>query len=233
MKEVDSNTFQTMPENGIAIEAVEGFALHGFQNAILMHSIRHGGNGGKSSCGTPILLDLARSDVSLRIVLDPPAEAVAAWYIPKCSSRDYTHVAEFHYLHHDKNGKPYAHLAEMGERIIAAAKTSGIKITCPVFYQTVNFGMSSAHQRRFISRSAEDISDCWKPLSGSLKIIAIPSGFSVHSLRAVSFQDIIKHSSLGRKNAISPSCCRTEKEVSDCLATAASDRCSGCWKTCP
>lgn len=36
-------------------------------------------------------------------------------------------VGEFHYLHHDKDeAKPYANLAEMAERIAAAASATGI-----------------------------------------------------------------------------------------------------------
>ena len=38
----------------------------------------------------------------------------------------YTQVAEFHYLHHDSAGAPYADPAEMAKRICAAADTAGI-----------------------------------------------------------------------------------------------------------
>ncbi len=44
-------------------------------------------------------------------------EAVAAMLYAEMLRKGYTHVAEFHYLHHDIDGKPYSNLAEMGERL--------------------------------------------------------------------------------------------------------------------
>jgi formimidoylglutamate deiminase len=65
----------------------------------------------------------------------------------------YTHVAEFHYVHHDPEGKPYANLAEMGERLVSAAARTGIQLTLiPIFYQKGGFGKApNPGQRRFIS----------------------------------------------------------------------------------
>ncbi len=67
--------------------------------------------------------------------LDPlQMEHVASMLYAEMLRNGYTHVAEFHYLHHDKNGKPYSNLAEMGERLVAAAAKAGIRITLvPVF----------------------------------------------------------------------------------------------------
>ncbi len=48
----------------------------------------------------------------------------------------YATVAEFHYLHHQPGGLPYADLAEMSARIAAAAAESGIGLTLlPVLYR--------------------------------------------------------------------------------------------------
>jgi formiminoglutamate deiminase len=48
----------------------------------------------------------------------------------------YATNVEFHYLHHQPGGAPYANLAEMSERIAAAAATTGIGLTLlPVQYQ--------------------------------------------------------------------------------------------------
>lgn len=44
-------------------------------------------------------------------------------------------VAEFHYLHHDIGGAPYANLPEMADRIANAAQSTGIGLTLlPVLY---------------------------------------------------------------------------------------------------
>jgi len=49
------------------------------------------------------------------------AEAVAAQLYVEMLEAGFTRVGEFHYLHHDRDGCPYANCAEMGERIAAAA----------------------------------------------------------------------------------------------------------------
>ena len=47
----------------------------------------------------------------------------------------YGAVAEFHYLHHDVGGAPYADLAETAGRVVAAADATGIGLTLlPVLY---------------------------------------------------------------------------------------------------
>src|SRR5262249_33307728 len=65
----------------------------------------------------------------------------------------YTRVGEFHYLHHDHNGAPYANPAEMATRIARAAEITGIGLTLlPSFYAHGTFGGAAPHagQRRFI-----------------------------------------------------------------------------------
>jgi formimidoylglutamate deiminase len=65
----------------------------------------------------------------------------------------YTSVAEFHYVHHDAGGKPYADAAELSCRVVAAAREVGIALTLlPVFYAHAGFGGSPplAGQRRFV-----------------------------------------------------------------------------------
>src|SRR5258707_14469740 len=90
--------------------------------------------------------------------VDPDqAEAIATMLYAEMVRHGYTHVAEFHYLHHDKSGKPYDNLAEMGERMVSAAANTGISITLiPVFYQKGGFNMApQERQRRFISANTE------------------------------------------------------------------------------
>ena len=53
-------------------------------------------------------------------------EAVAAQLYVEMLEAGFGRVGEFHYLHHDRDGKPYANIAEMAERIAAAADATGI-----------------------------------------------------------------------------------------------------------
>lgn len=63
-------------------------------------------------------------------------EAIAALVFMEMLEAGYGAVAEFHYLHHDVGGEPYENLAEMSERIVAAATHAGIGLTLlPVHYQ--------------------------------------------------------------------------------------------------
>jgi formimidoylglutamate deiminase len=63
-------------------------------------------------------------------------EAIAALVFMEMLEAGYAAVAEFHYLHHAVGGTPYANLAELSERIVSAAETTGIGLTLlPVLYQ--------------------------------------------------------------------------------------------------
>ncbi len=191
------------PEEGIALEAVDGYALPGFQNAH-SHAFQYAMAGWAENHppGTNDDFWTWREEMyKCALSVDPDqAEAIAAMLYAEMVRQGYTHVAEFHYLHHDKIGKPYTHLAEMGERMVAAAETAGIHITLvPVFYQKGGFGKPPAErQRRFIS---ETVDSYFKLLEASRKVVAdqpgAKLGFSIHSLRAVDLNDIVRTYSEG------------------------------------
>ena len=213
------------PEIGIAMEVINGFALPGFQNAH-SHAFQYAMAGLAENHPADTFDDFwtwREAMYRCALSVDPgQMEAIAAMVYSEMLRNGYTHVAEFHYLHHDKNGKPYANRAEMGERLIAAAKTSGIKITLvPVFYQTGNFGKEPLpHQRRFISATLDDY---FKLFEASQEVIKKARhtllGFSVHSLRAVAFQNIINLFQQGPKELpFHLHVAEQKKEVNDCLA---------------
>ena len=73
-----------------------------------------------------------------------------------------TSVCEFHDLHHEPDGRPYADDATLAHCLLHAAETAGIGLAMlPVLYQTSGFGAvaPSDSQRRFI-RSTEPMRDC-------------------------------------------------------------------------
>ncbi|HCZ34729.1 MAG TPA: hypothetical protein DHV26_02245, partial [Cytophagales bacterium] len=148
------------PQLGIAVESVAGFALPGFQNAH-SHAFQYAMAGLAENHPVGIDDDFwtwREAMYQCALALDPDqAQAVAAMAYAEMVRVGYTHVAEFHYLHHDKEGKPYAQLAEMGLRMTEAAKQAGIKITLiPVFYQKGGFGLDpQPRQRRFISNTVD------------------------------------------------------------------------------
>jgi formiminoglutamate deiminase len=68
-------------------------------------------------------------------------EAIARQLYVEMLETGFTAVGEFHYLHHDTDGSPYADPAEMAERIVSAADATGIGLTLlPVLYHQGGFG---------------------------------------------------------------------------------------------
>jgi formimidoylglutamate deiminase len=116
------------------------------------------------------------------------AEAVAAQLYVECLEWGFTNVAEFHYLHHQPDGTPYAAPAEMALRHLAAARRAGIGITLlPSLYRHGGiFGKEPAPgQRRFLN----DLDSFWRIVGDIRSAIAgdpqAGLGLAPHSLRAV------------------------------------------------
>jgi len=213
------------PLEGKEVETIEGFALPGLQNAH-SHAFQYAmaGLAENHPSGTEDDFWSWREEMyKCALAVNPEqAEAIAAMLYAEMVRVGYTQVAEFHYLHHDKDGTPYSNLAEMGERMVAAAKAAGIKITLvPVFYQKGGFGSNpQPRQRRFISRTVEDYFKLLDVSRNVLKYYADATlGFCVHSLRAVDLDDIKTTFLQGPKNLpFHLHVAEQRNEVNDCLA---------------
>ncbi len=224
----DEGTIQYLSSespNDIGAETVQGFAVAGFQNAH-SHAFQYGMAGDAER--HPIGIDddfwtwrEAMYKCALSVNPDQ-AEAIATMLYAEMLRNGYTHVAEFHYLHHDKDGKPYSNIAEMGERMVAAARTAGIRITLiPVFYQKGGFGLPPTdRQRRFISRTTGEYFKLLEATGDSIRHSELASlGFSVHSLRAVDLDDVKRTYYEGPKDLpFHLHVSEQKKEVADCLA---------------
>jgi len=215
------------PQEPVAMESVQGFALPGFQNAH-SHAFQYAMAGLAENHERGTSDDFwtwreAMYQCALSVNPDQ-AQAIAAMLYAEMVRVGYTHVAEFHYLHHDKDGTPYSNVAEMGERMVAAAQTAGIKITLvPVFYQKGGFGINpQPRQRRFVSKTSDDYFKLFEASKPILKnYINASLGFSVHSLRAVELEDIKTTFQHGPKDLpFHLHVSEQKKEVYDCLAYA-------------
>ena len=120
--------------------------------------------------------------------VDPEAfEAIAAEAYVEMLKAGYTSVAEFHYVHHDWRGSPYADPAELARRIVAAASAAGIALTLlPVFYAHADFGAvpPTAGQRRFV-HSIDTYARLVELLAREAATAGWNLGVAPHSLRAV------------------------------------------------
>ncbi|GLB52395.1 formimidoylglutamate deiminase [Neptunitalea chrysea] len=177
----------------------KGFALPGFQNAH-SHAFQYAMAGLAElheGDGIPDDFWSWRSAMyDLALTLSPEQmEAIATQLYAEMARHGYTAVTEFHYLHHQPDGTPYAKVAEMGQRLINAAKTAGIHITLvPMFYQKGGFGIEpTKKQRRFISPTIEDYYKLLEATKEACTTYQFASyGMGIHSLRAVQEEDILK-----------------------------------------
>jgi formimidoylglutamate deiminase len=132
----------------------------------------------------------------------------------------YTSVCEFHYLHHDAQGAAYADPAELGLRIVAAARRAGIGLTLlPVLYQASGFGAQAPlpAQRRFVNEV-----DALLRIVERLRSTEARVGVAPHSLRAVppaALAEVVQ--GLHAMDAAAPvhvHIAEQQREVDDCIA---------------
>jgi formimidoylglutamate deiminase len=146
-------------------------------------------------------------------------EAIAAMAYAEMLETGYTHVGEFHYLHHDADGRAYADPAEMAARIAAAAHATGIGLTLlPVFYAHSNFGGAppTPGQRRFIHNldSFARLLEACPPLLAEGDAL----GIAPHSLRAVTPEQLAHLIAMHPHGPIHIHAAEQVKEVNDSLA---------------
>jgi formimidoylglutamate deiminase len=113
-------------------------------------------------------------------------KAIAAQLYVEMLKAGYTQVCEFHYLHHQPDGTPYAPPEAMSLALVEAAREAGIALTLlPVLYMSGGFDGRplSARQRRF-GHAVEAYLRLLETLraheGGDLR-----TGIALHSLRAV------------------------------------------------
>lgn len=130
-------------------------------------------------------------------ILDPDdIEAIAAFAFVEMLESGYSSVAEFHYVHHQPGGTPYANLGELSERIAAAASASGIGLTLlPVAYAQggVDGRALAGGQLRF-GNDVERFSKLAQAAEKAARQTGPDAGFGVapHSIRAVSERDLLE-----------------------------------------
>lgn len=154
--------------------------------------------------------------------LDPDdMEAIALQAYVEMLERGFTRVGEFHYLHHDVDGRPYDDIGEMSSRIASAAAATGIGLTLlPVFYAHGNFGGAppSSGQKRFLNdveRFARLTEAACRAI-GSLGDAAF--GVAPHSLRAVTPEQLRAIVKLAGNGPIHIHAAEQAREVDDCVA---------------
>ncbi|MFV0514392.1 MAG: formimidoylglutamate deiminase [Jhaorihella sp.] len=123
-------------------------------------------------------------------------EAIAALTFMEMQEAGYAAVGEFHYLHHQHGGEPYADLAELSSRIFAAASETGIGLThLPVLYSYGGAGRKALEPGQL--RFANDVDRYGALLEAARTGLRdLPGdarmGIAPHSLRATAPDDLRK-----------------------------------------
>jgi formimidoylglutamate deiminase len=96
-----------------------------------------------------------------------------------------TSVGEFHYLHHQSDGKPYADVHELSRAVVRAAREVGLRIVLlRVAYARAGFHVEpNPRQARFIEPDVETYLKNTAGLSFDDPLATV--GFAPHSVRAV------------------------------------------------
>ncbi|HEX3351097.1 MAG TPA: formimidoylglutamate deiminase [Acetobacteraceae bacterium] len=152
-------------------------------------------------------------------------EAIAELAYAEMLESGFTGVAEFHYLHHDRDGGAYANPAELAERIVAAASATGIGLTLlPSLYMQGGFADAppSHGQRRFVT----DLDTFARLVEASAAaIVTVPDarlGVAPHSLRAVGGAAIAAVARLVPDGPVHIHAAELTDEVEACLAVTGS-----------
>jgi formimidoylglutamate deiminase len=148
-------------------------------------------------------------------------EAIAALVYAEMLEGGFTHVGEFHYLHHDRDGAHFANPGELAGRIAAAAAETGIGLTLlPTFYAHSGFGGAAptVRQQRFIN----DVESFARIVEASRSAVRDLPGAAVgvapHSLRAVTPEELSGVVKVAQGGVIHIHIAEQTKEVEDCVA---------------
>jgi formiminoglutamate deiminase len=200
--------------HGVAIPGLPNLHSHAFQRA-MAGLTEHGDRAARDDFWT-------WREAMYRFVdrLGPDdVEAIAALAFAEMLETGFTRVGEFHYLHHDPTGRPYADPAELATRIIAAAASTGFGLTLlPAFYAHANFGAlpPTPGQRRFVT----DLDGFARLLDAARRAaIGLPGtvvGVAPHSLRAVSPDELREVVPLAGTGPIHIHVAEQRREVEDC-----------------
>jgi formimidoylglutamate deiminase len=148
-------------------------------------------------------------------------EAIAAFAYMEMLEAGFTRVGEFHYVHHDRGGRPFSDPAEMTNRIAAAAQAVGIGLTLlPVFYAHSGFGGALPDPRQ--SRFVTDLEGYAFLLEASRQAVSrledAVVGVAPHSLRACTAAELASVIRLAGDAPVHIHLAEQAKEVEDCLS---------------
>jgi formiminoglutamate deiminase len=134
-----------------------------------------------------------------------------------------TAVGEFHYVHHAKDGRPYADRLAMAEAVIQAAKDAGIRLTLiRTAYLRGGYGQELAPaQRRFVDPGIEQVmADVAALEARHAHDPHVRIAVAAHSIRAVPLPDVVALAGFARDRGMPfhMHVAEQRRELEECLA---------------
>jgi formiminoglutamate deiminase len=201
---------------GIALPGLPNLHCHAFQKGMAGLAERRGPSGDSFWTWREVMYRF------LSRLTPDDVEAIAAYAYMEMLEAGFTTVGEFHYLHHDPAGHPYADIGEMAVRIAAASAATGIGLTLlPSLYTYGGFGGAAPNpgQIRFINSTDRFVT----LMARSREIVAgIPGaalGIAPHSLRAVSPEQLREAAAIFATGPVHIHAAEQTKEVDDCVSS--------------
>ncbi|NND82940.1 MAG: formimidoylglutamate deiminase [Gammaproteobacteria bacterium] len=205
------------PQNGCLIPGLANLHSHAHQRAMAGLAERSGSNSDSFWAWRKTMYQF------LHAMQPHHLRAVAAQLYLEMLIAGYTRVAEFQYLHHQPNGKPYDNVAEMSLATLAAAQELGIGMTSlPVHYQFGGFGGQpvSDQQARFFNEPESFLRIVENVRAASTADLNSNVGVAGHSLRAVdkqSFSQVLSDRA-DPDGPVHMHVAEQLKEIDDCVA---------------
>jgi formiminoglutamate deiminase len=176
----DSDPPRAIPVRGLVVPGLANTHSHAFHRALRGRTQRERGS----------FWTWRDQMYAVAARLDPDTYlALARATYREMAAAGITCVGEFHYLHHQPDGTPYADANEMGEVLVHAAREAGIRITLlDTLYLSSGFGAPpEGAQVRYTDRTVE----AWTTRVDALGVAPHARvGAAVHSVRAVPADDL-------------------------------------------
>ena len=191
---------------GVAIPGIANLHSHAHQRAIAGLAERSGPGGDSFWTWREAMYR------AVQAITPDDLQDIATFAFVEMLQGGYTHVAEFHYLHHAPDGTPYADPAELSRRIVAAAEAAGIGLTLlPTLYAASGFGGAppSESQRRFA---------CSLDQFAAIRASLPGAGVAAHSLRAAPPEALAALLAMAPDGPVHIHVAEQAREVEECLA---------------
>ena len=159
----------------------------------------------------------------LALALNPTEmKAIAKWAYLDMLKSGFTSVGEFHYVHHDLDGAPYADSTVLSRVLAEAAQEIGIRLSLlQTAYARAGFNRpKNDQQRRFIFSDVDQFLSHASRVKTSVCSPNLVHGFALHSVRACPEEWIreITQEANGGSDILHMHACEQLAEIDECEA---------------